>query len=196
MSFKPNLAEKNAMTYARNLASAGLVAVMLAACGTLAGKNASPAPGAKPLPDGIPRQTSPGADSESKIVSLPFRLDVSLTDAARTALRESNSEVGVAADYYGAPKDPAGDGLDPELGVWLGGEMEQMDPGQRSMTLKGQVDAARVAREVAGDARVKVTVFPVRAFGAPPDVTCTEFDEYLSIAVETGGTVSCRLRGE
>ena len=87
-------------------------------------------------------------------------------------------------------------GLDPDLGIWLGGEMETIDPVNRSLTLKGQVDAARVAREVSGDARVKVMVFPVHAYTAEAAVTCTEFDEYLSIAVETGGTVNCTLEGE
>jgi len=32
----------------------------------------------------------------------------------------------------------------------------------------------------------------VRAYAAEATVTCTEFDEYLSIAVETGAAVECR----
>ncbi|MBA3068361.1 MAG: hypothetical protein FP825_07780 [Hyphomonas sp.] len=102
----------------------------------------------------------------------------------------------MSADYYGVPKDPDADGLDPELGVWLGGEMETIDPGNRSLTLKGQIDAARVAREVSGDARVRIMVFPVRAYGPQAAITCTEFDAELPLTVETGGTVHCTLNGK
>ena len=108
----------------------------------------------------------------------------------------THAELGVSADYYGVPKDPAAPGLDPDLGVWLGGEMETVPAGNRSVTMKGKIDAARVAREVAGDARVRVMAFPVRAYAAQSVITCSEFDEVLPIAVETGGTVHCTLTGK
>ncbi len=185
------------MRHARHFALAALAAV-LAGCGSTdkgeAVKTGAPvaAVPAKPSAPASPAAPAP----EAKMVSLPFRLDITFSGGARDKLRETNADLGVAADYYGAPKDPGMAGLDPDLGVWLGGEMETIDPGQRSVTFKGQVDAARVAREVQGDARVKVMVFPVRAYLAADAVTCTEFDEYLSIAVETGGTVHCTLKGE
>ena len=185
------------MTHALNFALAALAAALLTGCGTLSREDGGQA--AAPRTD-APKTQAPAVPSapvfESKIVSLPFRVDVSFSDGALAKLRETNADMGVAADYYGAPKDPGMEGLDPDLGIWLGGEMETIDAGNRSLTLKGQVDAARVAREVSGDARVKVMVFPVRAYAAEATVTCTEFDEYLSIAVETGATVRCTLVGE
>lgn len=183
------------MTHALNFALAALAAALLTGCGTLSRDDSGPA--AKPKSDTPkPPAVSPAPVFEPKIVSLPFRVDVSFSKGALAKLRETNADLGVSADYYGAPKDPGMQGLDPDLGIWLGGEMETIDPVNRSVTLKGQVDAARVAREVSGDARVKVMVFPVRSYAAEAAVTCTEFDEYLSIAVETGGTVNCTLEGE
>lgn len=185
------------MTHALTVALAALAAALLTGCGTLSKDDSSRA--AMPKTD-APKTQPPAVPAapafEPKIVSLPFRVDVSFSEGALAKLRETNASMGVAADYYGAPKDPGMAGLDPDLGVWLGGEMETIDAGNRSLTLKGQVDAARVAREVSGDARVKVMAFPVRAYAAEATVTCTEFDEYLSIAVETGGTVNCTLVGE
>jgi len=174
-------------------------AALLAGCGST-DKETRPGTREPAITGSAAKGTAPAVsrtpDGESKIVSLPFRLDVTLSEDARKKLRETDADLGVSADYYGVPKDPRMAGLDPDLGVWLGGELVTIDPGQRSVTFKGQVDAARVAREVIGDARVKVMVYPVRAFSAEAAITCTEFDEYLSIAVETGGTVHCTLRGE
>lgn len=188
------------MTHALNFALAALAAALLTGCGTLSRDESGRA--AKPKSD-APKTQLPAVSAvsaapvfEPKIVSLPFRVDVSFSEGALAKLRETNADLGVSADYYGAPKDPGMEGLDPDLGIRLGGEMETIDPVNRSLTLKGQVDAARVAREVSGDARVKVMVFPVRAYAAEAAVTCTEFDEYLSIAVETGGIVNCTLKGE
>jgi hypothetical protein len=185
------------MTHALTFALAALAAALLTGCGTLSRDDSSRAATPKTdAPKTQPPGVSPAPVFEPKIVSLPFRGDVSFSEGALAKLRETNADMGVAADYYGAPKDPGMEGLDPDLGVWLGGEMEMIDAGNRSLTLKGQVDAARVAREVSGDARVKVMAFPVRAYAAEAAVTCTEFDEYLSIAVETGGIVNCTLVGE
>ncbi len=173
---------------------AAFAATLLTACGTFAKDDgpAKSAPASK-----VQAAAKPAAPVyQPTMVSLPFRLDVTFSDGALAQLREANADLGVSADYYGPPKDPGMEGLEPDLGVWLGGEMVTIDPGARSLTLKGQVDAARVAREVAGDARVRVMVFPVRAYAAQASVICTEFDEYLSIAVETGGTVRCTLTGE
>ncbi len=183
----------------RALAVAIVAAALLAGCGSTDNETRAGTP--EPAITGsAPKGTAPAVSrapaGESKIVSLPFRLDVTLSEAARKKLSETHADLGVSADYYGVPKDPRMAGLDPDLGVWLGGEMVTIDPGQRSVTFKGQVDAARVAREVIGDARVKVMVYPVRAYSAEAAIICTEFDEYLSIAVETGGTVLCTLMSE
>lgn len=181
------------MTDLRTLALAALSAALISGCGST-DKDTAPKTTAPAATTTTAKQTAPAG--EAKIVSLPFRVDVSLSDGARKRLAETNADLGISADYYGLPKNAGMAGLDPDLGVWLGGEMLTIDPGQRSVTFKGQVDAARVAREVNGDARVRVLVFPVRAFSGDAGISCTEFDEYLSIAVETGGTSHCTLTGE
>lgn len=181
------------MKMARTLALSA-VAAFLAGCGTTetpAPARAEPAATAAPAQPPTPA-TQPRA---AKIVSLPFRVDVTYSAAALDKMQELHAELGVSADYYGVPKDPSAEGLDPELGIWLGGEMETLSPGNRSVTMKGQIDAARVAEEVAGDARVRIIAFPVRSHAAQAAVTCTQFDEVLPIAVETGGTVHCTLTG-
>lgn len=133
---------------------------------------------------------------ESKIVSLPFRVDVSFSAGALAKLQETSAQLGVQADYFGVPKDPDAEGLDPVLGVWLGGEMQTIGPEAKSVTMKGQFDAARVAREVTGDPQVKVMVYPVRSYAAQEVVTCDVFEEALPIAVETGAVVHCTLSTE
>lgn len=133
---------------------------------------------------------------EAKIVSLPFRVDISFSAKALTLLQETGGQVGVSADYYGAPKNPSVDGLDPDLGVWLGGEMETIGASPRSLTMKGQFDAARVAREVEGDPRVQVQAYAIHSAQAQDKMVCSSFDEALPITVETGATVHCTLKGE
>lgn len=185
------------MTMARTWALGAVAAALLAACSTPPEKpafvTAEPESGSAVTKPAIPGEAPA---HEAKFVSLPFRLDLTFSDTALAKLQSAEAALGVSANYYGAPKTPDAPGLDPDLGVWLGGEMETIDPSQRSVTFRGQVDAARVAREVKGDARVRVTVFPVRAVSGPANVTCAAFDEYLSIAVETGGTVHCTLKGK
>lgn len=179
------------MNHAVAIAFAAFASALLAGCSTGSGDEAAAGGNAVTRPP--KSSTAAGTVFETKMVALPFRLDVTYSAAALAKLREANADLGVSADYYGPPKDPGMAGLEPDLGVWLGGEMRTMDPGERSQTFKGEIDAARVAREVAGDARVRVTAFPVRA---QAEVTCAPFDEYLGIAVETGATVHCTLSGE
>ncbi len=181
---------KTAGTWALGAVAAGL----LAACSTPAETRPSETK-VQASPAGTPTSPDAAPAPASKFVSLPFRLDLTFSEAALARLQAAGSALGVSANYYGPPKAAGMQGLDPDLGVWLGGEMETIDPSQRSVTFRGQVDAARVAREVKGDARVRVTVFPVRAVSGTADVTCEAFDEYLPIAVETGGTVHCTLKG-
>jgi len=164
-------------------------ALLLAACGT-APKDNAPLAGAAAaeLPAGAAE-----AAHEAKMVALPFRLDVSFSAAALPSMRDAGARLSIVADYYGAPKDKGMAGLDPHLGVWLGGDHETIDPSITAVTFSGVFDAARVARDITGDPRVKVVASPVRGAGG---VTCTEFDEALPIAVETGGFVHCTLAGE
>lgn len=184
----------------RDLALATLAAALLGGCGTLrsSAETGTPEPERETVTDTAAPSAGTPAETrlESRLVSLPFRVDITFSEAALAKLRETGASLGVSADYYGAPLDPSAAGLDPQLGVWLGGEMETIEAAARSVTMKGQVDAARVEREVRGDARVKVLVFPVRSYAAQSTIECSEFDEYLSLAVETGGVVHCDLTGK
>lgn len=136
------------------------------------------------------------AEPASRIVSLPFRVDITFSEKAEALMQSAGGPMGVTADYYGAPKDPSADGLDPELGVWLGGEMETLPSSRRSVTLKGQFDAARVAREVVGDPRMRVTAFTMHMPAAVGRIKCSDYDEALPIVVETGAVVHCKLATE
>lgn len=177
-----------------------LPALILASALAVTGCTSAPE---KPVAEAAPVTAAPASPDkpaaqkhEAKIVSLPFRVDVTFSAKALTLLQETGGLLGVTADYYGAPKNPSADGLDPDLGVWLGGEMETIGAAPRSVTLKGQFDAARVAREVVGDPRVQLTAYAVRSPQAQDKMVCAGFDEALPIAVETGGTVHCTLKGE
>jgi len=182
------------MTHVRNFALAALAAAVLAGCGSVpddaaAASTESAPPSARPA---APQATGAAA----KLVYLPFRVDLTYSAAARARLAETYAQIGVSADYYGVPKDPAAEELDPELGVWLGGEMHVLEDGRTSVTMQGEIDAARVAREVSGDARVRVLAFTVRGPATANDITCEAFDEALPIAVETGAVVHCTLKGK
>jgi hypothetical protein len=146
-----------------------------------------------------PAEARPVADAnvqhEVKMAALPFRVDVTYSAGARAYLRESGAFLSLVADYYGLPSQPGMTGLDPDLGVWLDGEHTTLDSGKVSATFKGQFDAARVAREIAGDPRVRVVAYPIRGTKGRDALTCSEFDEALPIAVETGGFVHCTLPG-
>lgn len=180
------------MTNARNLALAALAAALLAGCNSV--QEDAPPPVKSETSQPAAKPAAP--EVATKLVNLPFRVDITYSDAARARLRETYAHIGVSADYYGVPKDPAAEDLDPELGVWLGGEMEVLKDGRTSVTMKGEINAARVAREVSGDARVRVLAFPVRGPAEANDITCEAFDEALPIAVETGAVVHCTLKGK
>lgn len=179
----------------RNLAIAALAAALLTACETLSKAAAPEAEAAKGQVPADPAQ--PGEpEPAQKLVSFPYRVDLTYSAAARARVQETFAKMGVSADYYGAPKDPEAEELDPELGVWLGGEMEVLKDGRVSVTMQGEVNASTVAREVAGDVRVRVMAFPVQSPLAANDVTCDTFDDVLPITVETGAVIHCTLKGE
>ncbi len=173
------------MTGARTFAGTLLLGAMLAGCASAPSGAAAANRGA----------ATSGPAPEAKMVALPFRLDVTFTPAALARLSALEARVKVSADYYGPPKAAGSARVDPDLGVWLGGETFAIEPGARSLTFKGRIDAAQVARDVEGDAHVRVSA--VSEGGADPAaVVCAAFDEYLPIAVETGGTVHCAAAGE
>jgi hypothetical protein len=167
-----------------------LAAAALPAC---ASKDEEGAAITADAPPAAPAPARPEPEFEAKVVSLPFRVDVTFSEGALAKLQETNVQLGVQADYFGTPKDPNAEGLDPVLGVWLGGEMQTIGPAPKSVTMKGQFDAGRVAREISGDPQVKVAVFPVRSYSAQAAITCPDFQEALPITVETGAVVHCKL---
>jgi hypothetical protein len=124
---------------------------------------------------------------EPRPAALPFRLDVTMSGDVRRALDASGARLAVQADYTG--KARRGEGL-----VTLGAETRDISARDQSITLAGRFDAGQVAREVSGDPKVKVSA-AVNAEGGPV-VYCTEFEEALPIAVETGGYIHCELISE
>jgi hypothetical protein len=177
------------------LAMAAIGAALFTGCASLAREPVSPeAPAAQAEP---PARPGAPKDQEAapKIVSLPYRVDLTYSPAARDRLGALAARLGVSADYYGAPKDPAAANLDPELGIWLGGEMEVLRDARTSVTMRGEIDASRAAREVAGDVRVRVLAFPVQSPLAANEVTCETFDDVLALTMETGAVIHCTLQG-
>ncbi|MFN4025175.1 MAG: hypothetical protein ACK4MQ_10090 [Hyphomonas sp.] len=122
-----------------------------------------------------------------RFVALPFRLDVSVSPEVMRALDAAGVKLVVSADYYGRAKHGAAP-------VDLAQEQREIVVRDQSVTLAGRFDAALVAREVSGDARAKVSAAAAGQDG--PVVYCTEFDEALPIAVETGGHIHCELISE
>ncbi len=177
------------MTTIWRFAIAGLGAALFAGCA------ASPDTG-KAEPEAPAPVAEDAAEHIVKLAALPFRVDVTYSAAALDYLRESGASLSVVADYYGAPKHEGMTGLDPDLGVWLDGEQKTLDSSKRSATFVGEFDLARVLRDIAGDPRVRVVAHPVHGTGGRGALACSEFDEALPIAVETGGFVHCTLAGE
>lgn len=155
---------------------------LLAACGHSAGpENASveiSAPAASAAASRV---------YEPRPAALPFRLDITVSADVIRALDAAGAKLTVGADYYG--KARSGDAR-----VDLGHEDREISAGNRSITLAGRFDAAQVAREVSGDPRVSVSAAVSKAGG--PVVYCTQFEESLSLAVETGGFIHCELLSE
>ncbi|PKP82919.1 MAG: hypothetical protein CVT79_02405 [Alphaproteobacteria bacterium HGW-Alphaproteobacteria-18] len=160
-----------------------MLGFLLAACGHSpepeTGTAGMAAPATTHAPDAVTYEPRPAA--------LPFRLDITVSADVIRALDAAGAKLTVGADYYG--KARSGDAP-----VSLGHEDRQISAGNKSVTLAGRFDAGRVAREVNGDPRVKVSAAVSDAGG--PVVYCTEFEESLAIAVETGGFIHCELLSE
>ncbi|MGA1343244.1 MAG: hypothetical protein ACO33A_09405 [Hyphomonas sp.] len=175
----------------RILAIAAIGAGLPAGCAQLAREQAPAAQAEPPARPGALKDP----EAAPKIVSLPYRVDLTYSQGARDRLGETAARMGVSADYYGVPKDPAAANLDPELGIWLGGEMSVLRDARTSVTMRGEIDASRAAREVAGDVRVRVIAFPVQSPPAANEVTCETFDDVLALTMETGAVIQCTLQG-
>lgn len=162
-----------------------LPALLLAACGHSPDRDdaAAPAGTAMPAPVSAP---GPGA-YDPRPAALPFRLDVTVSSEVSRALDAVGAQLTVEADYFGKARRG-------EAPVNLGREEHLISVRNQSVTLAGRFDAGQVAREVSGDPRVKVSAGVARSAG--PMVYCTEFEEALPIAVETGGFIHCELLSE
>ncbi len=159
-----------------------LATLLLVACGH------SREPAGAMVPAVSEAESLPEAAShEPRPAALPFRLDVTMSGDVRRALDAAGARLAIQADYWG--KSRRGEDL-----IILGGETRDISARDQSITLAGRFDAGQVAREVSGDPKVKVSA-GVNTDGGPV-VYCTEFEEALPIAVETGGYIHCELISE
>lgn len=160
-----------------------LTALALAACGHAAAP-ADPDPGST----ASDKTAEPAPAYTERFVALPFRLDVSVSADVMRALDAAGVKLVIGAEYYGRAKNAG-------TPVNLGQEQREIVVRDQSVTLAGRFDAAQVAREVTGDPRARVSAAAGGGEGGPV-VYCTEFDEALPIAVETGGHIHCELLSE
>ncbi|MBA4227374.1 MAG: hypothetical protein C0456_12150 [Hyphomonas sp.] len=162
-----------------------LPALLLAACGHSPDRNEADAPAPSGASAAI---TVPGASAyDPRPAALPFRLDVTVSSDVSRALDAAGVKLTVEADYFGKARRG-------EAPVNLGREERQISVRNQSVTLAGRFDAGQVAREVSGDPQVRVSAGVARSAG--PMVYCTQFEEALPIAVETGGFIHCELLSE
>lgn len=162
-----------------------LPALLLAACGHSPDRNAADAPASEAAP-AIAAGTAAGG-YDPRPAALPFRLDVTVSSEVSRALDAAGVKLTVEADYFGKARRG-------EAPVNLGREERQISVRNQSVTLAGRFDAGQVAREVSGDPQVRVSAGVARSAG--PVVYCTQFEEALPIAVETGGFIHCELLSE
>ncbi len=160
-----------------------LTALLLVACG----HRGEPAGAMVPAVSEAAASLPVAGSHEPRPAALPFRLDVTMSADVRRALDAAGARLAIQADYWG--KSRRGEDL-----IILGGETRDISARDQSITLAGRFDAGQVAREVSGDPKVKVSA-GVNTEGGPV-VYCTEFEEALPIAVETGGYIHCELISE
>ncbi|KDA00132.1 putative lipoprotein [Hyphomonas polymorpha PS728] len=162
-----------------------LPVLLLVACGHSPDRDDGAAPAKTAAPEAV---SAPGPGAyDPRPAALPFRLDVTVSSDVSRALDAAGAQLTVEADYFGNAR--RGEAL-----VDLGREERLISVRNQSITLAGRFDAGQVAREVSGDPRVKVSAGVARSAG--PAVYCTEFEEALPIAVETGGFIHCELLSE
>lgn len=167
----------------RRLTALLLPALLLAACGHSPGASERDAPAS----GGAPEVVTPPSAFDPRPAALPFRLDVTVSSEVIRALDAAGVKLSIEAAYFGKARQG-------EAAVDLGREERQISARNQSVTLAGRFDAGQVAREVAGDPQVRVSASVTAESG--PVVYCTEFEEALPIAVETGGYIHCELLSE
>lgn len=153
---------------------------------TACGHRAAPETGASVTGTGSAPAVPAERSHTPRIIALPFRLDVTVSAEAIEALDASGRRLAIEADYYGKTRTGAAP-------IRLGGERRQISARNQSITLPGAFDVALATREASGDPRVKVSAATEGASEGGPVLYCTEFDEALTIAVESGGHIHCEL---
>ena len=160
-----------------------LTALLLVACG----HRGEPAGAMVPAVSEAAASLPVAGSHEPRPAALPFRLDVTMSADVRRALDAAGAKLTITADYSGRSRGGSGS-------VSLGREEREISGRDQSVTLAGRFDAGQVAREVSGDPKVTVSAGVARSAG--PVVYCTQFEEALPIAVETGGYIHCELISE
>lgn len=176
------------------LLGAVLLPLLLAACGKpatpTAGKDAV-APRAPAA--GVPAQTGAGAPDRA---IHPFRVEVTLSDAARQAFGKSGETVIVSASYFGDPKP----GVDQRAVDDVG----QIDLGRREIELPGAgiatFDGSSVAKDklglIAGAPRVNINVWSGRHSSQDNLLGCDMFQDTITVAARAPIRIHCALLTE
>ncbi len=166
------------------IAPALLLLLLVSACASLSSRGAARDP-----VEYAPEMASP-EPPETRLISLPFRLDVALSSDLADALDAAGQHIGLTAQYFGRPRGQ----LQPHSPViQLGGETREVSVRNQSIILGGTFDAALASREAEGDARVLIEVYALPADIEGPQMICSRFEQPLPITVETGAHVDCEL---
>lgn len=167
------------------IAPALLLLLLVSACASLPSGGA---PANDPV-ESTPEMASP-EPPETRLISLPFRLDIALSPYLADALDAAGQHIGLTAQYFGRPRGQP----QPDLPVvQLGGETREVSVRNQSIILAGTFDAALASRESEGDARVFIEVYALPADIEGPQMICSRFEQPLPITVETGAHVDCEL---
>ncbi len=172
-----------------------LAGIFLPACGLIASKADPPAASAASAPVAGPAAASRPAEPP-KMAALPFRLDVTFSAAAAERLQRLGERVTVDAYYYGEPKPGFAPKTPEEVSIMLGTEQAEIEPRNRSVTLRARFDASQLTREVAGEPKVLVNVYSARRSGPDNLLSCGVVDEPLPLLAETGASLHCKLISE
>jgi hypothetical protein len=131
--------------------------------------------------------------TRGKLAYLPYRLDMTFSPAASTALQRRGDQVIIAAVYYGAPR-PGMRAAPP--GVVLNEEIHAIEARNGAVKMQGAFDLDLATAATIGEPRVRV-IAATALTGIPETLlACDTFDEALPLAVETGGTIHCELAGK
>lgn len=134
-----------------------------------------------------------GSDEPVIMAALPVRLDLTFSPALIQALDAGSWKLALRADLYGKPGAAASPAEQSGGSVPLGEEAYELATRDQSVTLAGRFDAARLARLVSGEPRVRVTLSVTGSEPTRPEIYCSGFDEALPLLAETGGHIHCEL---